>query len=576
MKPLQKSPDLERPPEVTPEPASGTESARELGDFPPKSLYLFKQFDRVLAFDRLSGLPYPLSADTLEVLWALRQGGPPWSPAARAQAEEEVAAWRAAGHLEEEPRPRPEDLLLPQLGTVFLNITHACNLRCPYCVMHLPGLEDKYEKNLTPMSLKTARKALDFIVRTAPRGITLTFFGGEPLLAFGLVKQIVEEAESRYPGWFDYQLITNGTLLEPYMFEVIREHDIRVLVSFDGPPAEHDALRRFRRGQGSTFQETWSRFQALLAAYPECRYQINATYLRTSLKVAKTVDFFLSRGVANLRVDRGLVPRESPFALTLAEVDRLREEFERLVLSYRDYLLKGQGFRVDPFAQLINRLARGRRRWRACNAGVDYLTIAPDGEIYSCFKLLGVPSLRLGHVDEGLDNRVFAEVWARHVDQRRPCNTCFARYFCGGGCVADNFHLTGDFLTPPPETCAIVKHQVRLALWLFRELEDQAPAVLKELVGEAYLLPEEIPRKSPEVQEEPDGFTLRHRDTGAVYRLNEVASRLWHLCDGRHCLGELAASLAAAYDLPPALALYDVRSQVNRWLETGLVNLSAT
>lgn len=557
------------------EAAPTREAALSHDDFPPPSLYLFKQFDRLLAFDRPSGLPYPFTAETLKALWALHQGNQALPPAAIEKAREELAAWKAAGHLsEEEPQPHPEDLLLPELGTVFLNITHACNLSCPYCVMHLPGLEDKYEKNLTPMSRETAQKALDFIARTASPGITLTFFGGEPLLAFGLVKEIVEEAKSRYPGWFDYQLITNGTLLEPSMFDFFREHDIRILVSFDGPPAEHDALRKFRRGQGSTFKETWGRFQALLAAYPDCRYQINATYLRTSLEVAKTVDFFLSRGVANLRVDRGLVPRESPFAVTMAEVDRLRGEFDRLALIYRDYLLQGQVFRVDPFAQLISRLARGRRRWRACNAGVDYLTIAPDGEIYSCFKLLGVPGLRLGHVDQGLDNRVFSEVWSRHVDQRRPCNSCWARYFCGGGCVADNFHLTGDFLRPSPESCAVVKHQVRLALWLYRELEEKAPHILKRLVGDACLLDAEIPTKSQEVQEEPDGLTLRHRRTGAVYRLNEVAKILWQNCDGRHSLGDLAASLATTYGLPLSLARFDVRSQAQRWLETGLIMIS--
>uniref|UniRef100_A0A7C5AM79 SPASM domain-containing protein n=1 Tax=Desulfobacca acetoxidans TaxID=60893 RepID=A0A7C5AM79_9BACT len=539
------------------------------------SLYLFRQFGRILAFDRVSGLPYPFSQKTLEVLWALRQGDPSGSSSAVQQALEELAAWKAVGHLSgEEPQPATEDLLLPELGTVFLNLTHACNLTCPYCVMHLPGLEDKYEKNLTPMSLETAQKALDLIVRTAPQGITITFFGGEPLLAFGLLQDIVEYAESHYPGWFDYQLITNGTLLEPGMFDFIKEHDIRVLVSFDGPPAEHDALRKFRRGPGSTFQETWRRFQALLAAWPQCRYQVNATYLRGSLKVAKTVDFFLRQGVAHLRVDRGLVPRKSPFALTMAEVDRLKEEFDRLILGYRDYFLRGQVYRVDPFAQLISRLARGRRRWRACNAGVDYLTVAPDGEIYSCFKLLGLPALRLGHVNHGLDNRVFAEVWSRHVGQRRPCSSCWARYFCGGGCVADNFHLTGDFFQPSPESCAIFKHQVRLALWLFRELEDQAPAALKQLVGDAYLLPQDIPVKSKEVREEPDGLTLRHRRTNAVYRLNQVAAEIWHACDGRLTLSELSASLAATYGLPQTLALFDVRFQVSRFLESGLMEVS--
>jgi uncharacterized protein len=558
------------------EPRGGSKISRFFPAIPPGALYLFRQFGRILAVDRVSGLPYPLSEDTLGVLWALQQdAGPLPSEEAMEQAGLELAAWSAAGHLSpEEPQPTAEDLRLPELGTVFLNITHACNLSCPYCVMHLPGLEDKYEGNLTPMSEEVARAALDFISRTGRPGITLTFFGGEPLLAFGLVQRIVEDAESRYPGWFNYQLITNGTLLEPSMAGFFKEHDFRLLISFDGPPAEHDALRRFRRGEGSAFQETWNRFQDLLATWPECYYQINATYLRTSLEVAKTMDFFLSRGVANLRVDRGLVSRESPFAVTPGEVDRLKEEFDRLVLRYAEYLLGGRAFKVDPFAQLISRLARGRRRWRACNAGVDYLTIAPDGEIYSCFKLLGVPRLRLGHVHGGLDGKAFAEVWSRHVGQRPACHACWARFFCGGGCVADNFHLSGDFFTPPPESCAIVKHQVRLALWLYRELEEKAPAVLKQLVGDAFLQDSEIPVKNEGAQEDPDGLTLRHRRSGAVYLLNPVAAVLWRLCDGRRTIRDLADSMAATYDLPPALTLFDVRTQVGRWFETGLMDLA--
>ena len=546
----------------------------------PEKIYLFEQFGRKLLVDRSSGLPCTISPTAWTILSAWRQQADPRVTFQELAPEEIGRAIREITELVETgslggPEPEAGESATCPTGvlSVLLNITHNCNLACGYCIMEMPALESGYHAPRRSMEAATAFQTVDFIRTVSLPDTVLTFFGGEPLLEFPTIQQVVEYAEAHYPGWFQYQLITNGTLLKPEMFDFIKQHDIRLLFSIDGPQELHDRLRVYKAGGRSVFADAFANLQSFRDAFPDSGYQLNITYLKPTMDLFASLNYFLAEGIPHARFDRGLVPQESPYAVTMAEIPYVKGQFTQMAQHYLEQLLAGRVSVLDPFVLFMRRIAKRSQRYRVCNLGMDTLIIAYNGDIYSCYKLLGIESLRLGNVWEGFSSDGRQDLWNHTVLQRPRCRNCWAKFLCGGGCISDNYHLKGDFFDPVEENCAIMRHNIRLSLWLYYELAERQPSILKELLGEDYLLFEDVPLQVADNLEVLEPGMVRNRHSGGIYQLNAAAGEIFARCDGRHTIAQLATFLQDTYGISATLAQEDVRTQVMRLMAAGLVSI---
>ncbi|NJO53824.1 MAG: SPASM domain-containing protein [Bacteroidales bacterium] len=472
----------------------------------------------------------------------------------------------------------PDETLPPTgIGSVLLNVTHHCNLACAYCVMAMPELQRAYRDEKQSLREDTGRACIDFLAGAGYRdGVSITFFGGEPLLKFDLIERLVGYAEATYPDRFRYQLITNGCLMRPPMYDFFRRHRFSFLWSLDGEPDVHDRLRRFKKDDGSVFAESFAALQAFRTACPECPVGVNITYFRQTLALPAAVRFFRRHGINAIRMDRGLVPRDSLHAVGLDETAQVKAQLTEVAGDYLAALLRGEVFSLNPFVNYMRVISKRLPRTRSCNAGLDYVTIAATGEVYSCYKLLGLEDCRLGDVERGFSREASLQLWERLNVSRRPgCSGCWARFICAGGCAADNRHLNGCYTEPTRENCAIALHAIELAVHLYFALLDAAPETLKALLGAEHLAAEDRPvRCADEVRTSTDGL-VENVETGASYRLNAPAALILSLCDGAHAIDDIAAHLADRYGVPKTLAAMDCREQIFRMAKAGLVAVPA-
>jgi uncharacterized protein len=458
-----------------------------------------------------------------------------------------------------------------------LNVTHHCNLACAYCIMAMPDIRASYQDETQSLTAATGRAAIDVLAKSGySDSVHITFFGGEPLLKVDVIRSIVEHAKDKYPGRFKYALITNGCLMRPELYDFFREHDFSFLWSLDGEPQVHDRLRRFKSGgNASVFSRSFAALQALREAWPDCRVGVNITYLKQTLELPAAVRFFRRHGISSIRMDRGLLPRESPYAIGIEEVGVVNTQLTQVADEYLAMLSAGDVFVLNPFVNYMRVISKRLPRYRACNSGLDYVTVSATGDIYSCYKLLGFADCKLGDVDRGISNGSAAVLWERLNANRRPgCRGCWARLICAGGCAADNRHLNGSYLLPAEENCLIFRHAIELSVHLYFSLLDRAPAALKAILGDAHIADEDCPGRLGDVRVRA-GRELTNTRIGGTYRLNAAAAWVFSQIDGSRSFAGLAQSFAERHGVPPPLARLDCRRQLFQLARNGLIDLPA-
>ncbi len=541
-------------------------------------LYLIKQFNRRILIDIPSGLTHPISEAAWEIIYYMqnlsnKEALSRYTFEQIEQAVREIEEKVHLGYICTLPPKTDDDFCPNGLLSVLMNITHKCNLACKYCIMGMPSLKDGYKDNDISMSLDTALKAVDYIRTISVKGVNLTFFGGEPLIEFDNIKKIVEYTNDKYPGWFRFNIITNGTLLRDDMLDFFQKNKIEFLFSIDGDQEINDKLRVYKYKKQSVFTDAFSNLTKL-AAHTDINYKVNITYFKPTINIADSFDFFCSQKIPETRFERGLVPADSPFCISLTDIDYVKNEFSQMAQDYYQQLINGSDHIMDNFVILIKKITKNTRRYRGCNMGIDFITIAADGKIYPCHKMVGNAYQNIGSVENGVNNTKQREIWQQNVLQRPVCSKCWAKFLCGGFCISDNYHVNGDYFTPVRENCEIMKHNIKLALWLYYELDEQAPQVLKRIAGQDYLQGNEIPVQYTNQISWRDESRIYNKNTGAEYQLNGMAGRMFDLCDGNRNIESIARALSEECHISYVCALYDVRSQISAFYRAGLIKLN--
>ncbi len=352
----------------------------------------------------------------------------------------------------------------PPIKALCLHVSHDCNLRCRYCFASTGDFGTG--KRMT-MSFETAKRAIDFVVERSGkrRNLEVDFFGGEPLMAMDTVKKMVEYArsiEKEKDKNFRFTITTNGVLLDDDIIDYVNREMSNVVLSLDGRKEVNDHMRPTPNGQGS-YDVIVPKFQKLVAGRGTKDYYIRGTFTRENLDFAADVLHFADLGFKHLSVEPVVSEADKPWALREEDVAAIEAEYEKLAAALRERPeVNFFHFNVD--------LAQGPcviKRLRGCGAGCEYVAITPDGDIYPCHQFVGNDEYRIGNLYDGTFDREIAKRFAGlNIYTREKCKTCWARFYCSGGCSASNLAVNGDIAVPHEVGCLLERKRLECAIAL--------------------------------------------------------------------------------------------------------------
>ncbi len=347
-----------------------------------------------------------------------------------------------------------------------LHLAHDCNLRCAYCFAKGGAFAGKREL----MSEAVAHAAIDWLVKASGsrRNLEVDFFGGEPLMNFGVLKSTVAHAralETAHNKNFRFTLTTNAYEVTDGMKAYIEENMHNVVVSIDGRAHVHDAVRKSADGGGS-YEQVKRNAQSLLLGR-KGEYYVRGTFTARNLDFAEDVLHVADMGFAGVSIEPVVTSganaiKEEHLPAVFAEYDRLAKEYVR---RRRD----GEGFTFFHFMVDLNAGPCRLKRIRGCGAGTEYVAVAPSGDIYPCHQFVGKPEYRMGHVSYpanggGLDKALADRFYDCNIDNMDSCAKCWAKYYCSGGCAAANVNINGDMMKSYEIGCAMQKKRLELAI----------------------------------------------------------------------------------------------------------------
>jgi len=365
-------------------------------------------------------------------------------------------------------QPEPERALTtPVVKSLCLHLAHDCNLRCAYCFGSGGGFGG--ERGL--MSETVAKAAIDFLLQSmgSRRHGEVDFFGGEPLLNFPVLEAAMAYARFRQREAgkeLRFTLTTNGVLLTPAIREYLNREQISLVLSLDGRPEVHDRMRQYADGSGS-YQEVLAAALALAESREQQNYYLRGTFTRHNRNFAEDVLHLADLGFRQLSLEPVVAPEQEEYALRADDLPGLYAEYERLALEYRRRETAGRGFRFFHFELELDHGPCVAKRVKGCGAGVEYLAVTPEGDLYPCHQFVGRPEYRIGSVLGGeRDCSLQHRFQSADMYHKPACSRCWARFYCGGGCHANAVSFNQDLLQPWPLGCDLQRKRLELAIFL--------------------------------------------------------------------------------------------------------------
>lgn len=356
-----------------------------------------------------------------------------------------------------------------------LHIAHDCNLACQYCFAE----EGEYHGRRALMSYEVGKKALDFLIANSGSRINLEvdFFGGEPLMNWDVVKQLVAYGRSQeavHNKKFRFTLTTNGVLLNDEIMEFCNREMSNVVLSLDGRQAVNDKMRPFRNGKGS-YELIVPKFQKFAELRGEKDYFVRGTFTRNNLDFAADVLHFADLGFEKMSVEPVVAPAEEPYAIREEDLPVILAEYDKLAAEYVKRIKEGRGFTFFHFMLDLNQGPCVAKRLSGCGSGTEYLAVTPWGDLYPCHQFVGNEKFLLGNVDEGVTNtEIRDEFKLCNVYAKEKCKDCFARFYCSGGCAANSYNFHGSITDAYDIGCEMQKKRIECAIMIRAALADEA------------------------------------------------------------------------------------------------------
>lgn len=362
------------------------------------------------------------------------------------------------------------------IKALCLHVAHTCNLNCSYCF----ASQGKYQGDRALMSFEVGKQALDFLIAHSGnrRNLEVDFFGGEPLMNWEVVKQLVAYARTQEPIYnknFRFTLTTNGMLINDDVIEFANREMHNVVLSLDGRKDVHDHFRKDYAGQGS-YDRIVPKFQKLVASRGGKGYYIRGTFTHNNIDFTNDIFHMADLGFTELSMEPVVCAPDDPYALTEEDLPILLEQYELLAKEMLRRKKEGKGF---TFYHYMLDLSHGPciyKRITGCGSGTEYMAVTPWGELFPCHQFVGDSAYSLGNVWDGITHPEVQEQFRKCNAYSRPeCKDCWAKFYCSGGCAANAYHATGNILGTYEYGCKLFKKRIECAIML--QVAEQAEAL---------------------------------------------------------------------------------------------------
>lgn len=348
-----------------------------------------------------------------------------------------------------------------------LHAAHDCNLRCKYCFAG----EGKFGGPTGLLSEETGRAAIDFLIQQSAnrKHIEIDFFGGEPLLNFKVIKKLVSYGRERAKEAgkeLKFTLTTNGVLLNEEVQQFLIENQMAAVLSLDGRPEVHDNMRPFSGARGS-YDKVAKAFQEYVQQQPSGGYYIRGTFTRHNLDFSQDVLHMAQLGFRDISVEPVVAGNDTDYAFKEEDLPVLMAEYERLTRKLLSRLNEGQPLNFFHFNIDLNGGPCLPKRLAGCGAGYEYLAVTPEGDLYPCHQFVGKPEFLLGNVKDGVQGQEIIEGFRQaHIYNKEDCISCWAKFYCSGGCHANAHAFNKDLLKPYQLGCQLAKKRFECAIYL--------------------------------------------------------------------------------------------------------------
>ncbi|MCD8368893.1 MAG: thioether cross-link-forming SCIFF peptide maturase [Clostridiales bacterium] len=355
-----------------------------------------------------------------------------------------------------------------------LHIAHDCNLGCRYCFAE----EGEYHGRRALMSFEVGKKALDFLIANSGnrRNLEVDFFGGEPLMNWKVVKQLVEYGRSQeeaHNKHFRFTLTTNGMLLNDEIMDFCNREMSNVVLSLDGRREVNDRMRPVRGSGSSSYDIIVPKFQKFAKSRAGKDYYVRGTFTRNNLDFCEDVKHFADLGFDQMSMEPVVSDPAEPYAIREEDLPQILEEYDKLAKEYIKRKKEGRGFNFFHFMIDLNQGPCVAKRLSGCGSGVEYLAVTPWGDLYPCHQFVGHEEYLMGNVDEGIVRTdIRDEFKLCNVYAKEQCRNCFARFYCSGGCAANSYNFHGRITDTYEIGCEMQKKRIECAIMIRAALTD--------------------------------------------------------------------------------------------------------
>lgn len=355
------------------------------------------------------------------------------------------------------------------IKAICLNVIHGCNLRCKYCFAD----EGEYHGHGGVMSADTAKKAIDYVIkRSGPRkNIEIDLFGGEPTLIMDTIKEIIQYARDNEEKWkknVRFTMTTNATLLTPEMMDYMDKEMGNIILSLDGRQDVNDNVRIKADGSGS-YNDIIPNIKEMIKRRTKGKtYYVRGTFTRQNTDFYEDVMAMVNEGFRELSIEPVVLENGHPLSLREEDIDTIFDNYDKLYEEMARRKREGNDeFKFYHFNIDLQGGPCVYKRISGCGAGFEYVAITPQGDVYPCHQFVGKEEFKLGSIyDDTYDTELSKKFKTAHIYNKPKCRECWAKFYCSGGCQANNFNFNGDMNIPYEIGCKMQKKRIECAIAL--------------------------------------------------------------------------------------------------------------
>ena len=360
------------------------------------------------------------------------------------------------------------------IKALCLHVSHTCNLNCSYCF----ASQGKYKGERALMSFEVGKRAFDFLIENSGtrRNLEVDFFGGEPLMNWDVVKQLVAYARSieKEKGKnFRFTLTTNGILIDDEVIDFLNKEMSNVVLSLDGRREVNDHFRVDYAGKGS-YDTIVPKFKHLVERRGGKDYYVRGTFTHNNVDFTNDIIHMADLGFSELSMEPVVCPPDDPYALTNEDMPKIFEQYELLAKEMIKRKKEGRPFTFYHYMLDLKNGPCIYKRITGCGSGTEYMAVTPWGELYPCHQFVGDEKYSLGDIWNGVKNTAIQDEFRSCNAYSRPeCKDCWARLYCSGGCAANSYHATGSISGVYKYGCELFKKRIECAVMMkVAEAED--------------------------------------------------------------------------------------------------------